>query len=167
MDHMPTFKWAALMSAVGFVFCGTLSLFLPAPANPAISRALSVNARLVVPGEVQTLLKRACYDCHSNETRWPMYSRVWPASAIMDSDVTKARAAMNFSDWPSSEDPHQARRAAGLLMASCAAMQSGLMPRRQYLILHPDARISKQDAQQYCAWTTTQVAALHHLPRTQ
>ena len=151
------------MSALGFVFCGVLSLFLPAPPNPASSPALSIQAKLVVPAETQALLKRACYDCHSNETKWPAYSRLWPASALIYSDVSKGRAQMNFSDWPSSNDPHEARRATGLLTAACAAMQSGLMPRRQYLLLHPDARISKEDAQQFCAWSATQVAILHKL----
>ena len=110
--------------------------------------------------ETQALLKRACYDCHSNETRWPAYSRVWPASALVFSDVAKGRMAMNFSDWPASNDSHQARRAAGLLMASCAAMQSGFMPRRQYLMLHPEAKISQDEARQYCVWTASQLTAL-------
>ena len=122
MGCMPTFKWIALMSAVGFAFCGVLSLFMPPPPNPAVAPSLSINARLDVPPAVQALVKRACYDCHSNETRWPVYSHVWPASALIYSDVSKGRAAMNFSDWPSSKDPHQARHASGLLMASCAAM---------------------------------------------
>ena len=66
---------------------------------------------------------------------------------------------MNFSDWTSS-DPHEARRAAGLLMAGCAAVQGGLMPRKQYLLMHPDAKVSAEEAQQFCAWTT---ATVHQL----
>ena len=158
---MPTFKWIAFMSALGFALCGALSLFMPPPPNPLTSPALSINARLAVPADTQALLKRACYDCHSNETRWPAYSRLWPASALIYSDVSKGRSTMNFSEWPASDDPHQARRAAGLLMASCAAMQSGLMPRRQYLLMHPDAKVSPEEAARYCAWTTSQVSALH------
>ena len=29
--------------------------------------------------EVKEILKRACYDCHSNETVWPWYSRSCPS----------------------------------------------------------------------------------------
>ena len=163
MGCMPTFKWIAFMSALGFALCGALSFFMPPPSNPAAPSELSIGSRLTVPSATQALLKRACYDCHSNETRWPVYSRVWPASALIYSDVSKGRMSMNFSDWPSSNDPHQARKAAGLLMASCAAMESGLMPRRQYLLMHPDAQITKVEAAQYCAWTTSQVSALHKL----
>ena len=162
---MPTFKWFALISALGFAFCGAISLFMPAPPNPVKPSELSIGARLAVPANTRALLKRACYDCHSNETRWPAYSRIWPASAMIYSDVSKGRATMNFSEWPSSNDPHQARRAAGLLMASCAAMQSGLMPRKQYLMMHPDAKVLPDEAKQYCAWTSTEVVALRKLSR--
>ena len=71
---------------------------------------------------------------------------------------------MNFSDWPeASGDPHQARKAAGLLMAACAAMESGLMPRKQYLMMHPEAKVSQQEAQQFCVWSVTQVSVLHKM----
>ena len=157
---MPTFKWIALMSMVGFVFCGVFSVFLPPPPNPVTSPALAIGSRLAVPAETQALLKRACYDCHSNETRWPVYSRMWPASALIYADVSKGRATMNFSDWPPASDPHQARRAAGLLMAACAAMQSGLMPRKQYLMMHLDAKVSQEESRQFCAWSASVVGVL-------
>ena len=102
------------MSALGFVFCAGISLFMPPPPNPVASPTLAIGARLAVPAQTQALLKRACYDCHSNETRWPVYSRIWPGSAMIYSDVSKGRATMNFSDWPSSSDPHEARRAASI-----------------------------------------------------
>ena len=148
------------MSMVGFAFCGMLSVFMPPPANPASAPGQAIGQRLHLSADAQALLKRSCYDCHSNETHWPAYSRLWPASALIYSDVSKGRETMNFSDWPDFEDPHQARRAAGLLMASCAAMQIRIMPRQQYLMLHPEAKVSAQDAQQFCAWTATAVAAL-------
>ena len=151
------------MTFLGTTLCAAISLLLPTPPNPVAPPAASISSRLAVPSPIQVLLKRACYDCHSNETRWPIYSRVWPASALVYSDVSKGRSVMNFSEWPSSVDPHEARRASGLLMASCAAMKSGLMPRKQYLMLHAESKISPEEAQQYCAWTNTQAAVLHQL----
>jgi hypothetical protein len=49
--------------------------------------------------QTRALVKQACFDCHSNETRWPWYAKVAPASWMVQHDVTEARAAMNFSDW--------------------------------------------------------------------
>ena len=160
MEGMPVLKWLAFLSAIAFVFCGAASLFLPPPANPVTPPKLAIGSRMQVSADAQAMLKRACYDCHSNETRWPIYSRVWPASAIVYSDVSRARQTMNFSDWPRLDDPHEARRAAGLLMASCAAVESGLMPRRQYLALHPDAKVSKEEAQKFCAWTSSAIKGI-------
>jgi len=72
---------------------------------------------------------------------------------------------MNFSDWPASDDPHQARRTAGLLMAGCAAMQSGLMPRKQYLLMHPDARVSPEEAQSFCTWSAAAAESIRKSQR--
>ena len=49
--------------------------------------------------EVVSVLRRACYDCHSNETVWPWYSRVAPVSWVIGRDVHEGRAALNFSTW--------------------------------------------------------------------
>ena len=75
----------------------------------------------------------ACFDCHSNETEWPVYSWVAPMSWLVTRDVEDGRAALNFSTWP--RDEHQLGDAAD-------AVEDGEMPPRQYLLLHPDARLS-------------------------
>jgi hypothetical protein len=49
--------------------------------------------------EVVSVLRRACYDCHSNETVWPWYSRVAPLSWVIAHDVNEGRAVLNFSTW--------------------------------------------------------------------
>ena len=58
--------------------------------NPPVR--VEVNA----PEEVMAIIQRACYDCHSNETRWPWYSRVAPVSWFVVSHVKKARGDLNF-----------------------------------------------------------------------
>lgn len=104
------------------------------------------------------MLQNSCYNCHSNRTQWPWYSRAWPLSSFIGGDVERARASMNFSDWPGSEE--HAGLSAGLLAASCAAMQSGDMPPARYLWLHPEARPSKEATAQFCAWSVKEVARL-------
>ncbi|HEY3740561.1 MAG TPA: heme-binding domain-containing protein [Bryobacteraceae bacterium] len=125
---------------------------MPPPPNPVTAASQSIGVQIKVSPQAQALLKRSCYDCHSNETKWPIYNRIWPGSMMIYSDVSMGRNAMNFSDWPSVDNPDEARHAAGLLMASCAAMESGLMPRKRYLILHPEAKISASEAKSYCVW---------------
>jgi len=82
------------------------------------------------------LARGACYDCHSNETEWPVYSYVAPMSWLVRRDVENGREALNFSDW--AEDTGEADDAA-------EEIQGGSMPPRQYTRLHPAARLSDEE----------------------
>jgi hypothetical protein len=85
------------------------------------------------------LAKRACFDCHSNETTWPWYSYVAPVSWLVYNDVMEGRSIMNFSDWGASS------RLAGDLVEE---IQSGGMPPSFYLPMHPSAKLSSSEKQQ-------------------
>jgi hypothetical protein len=61
--------------------------------NPLVNSDISSS-----PG-VKAILQRACYDCHSNETKWPWYSRIAPLSWLLVWDVCEGRAELNFSRW--------------------------------------------------------------------
>ena len=54
---------------------------------------------LTVAADVRGILERSCFDCHSNETGWPWYSRVAPVSWFVADHVNEARSHLNFSDW--------------------------------------------------------------------
>ncbi len=79
------------------------------------------------------LARRACYDCHSNEVRWPWYSHVAPASWLLQRDVDEARKELNFSEWDRpQEEAHEAAE----------QVERGEMPPWFYLPLHAEARLS-------------------------
>jgi hypothetical protein len=85
------------------------------------------------PPEVQALLRRACYDCHSNETNWPWYSKIAPASLLIARDVQKGRKEVNFSTWEKYDDRRKARK----LKEIAKEVEKGDMPLPYYLPLHP------------------------------
>lgn len=87
--------------------------------------------------EAREVAVAACYDCHSNETNWPVYSYVAPMSWLVRRDVDAGRDELNFSTWD--EDDNDADDAA-------ETIADGSMPPRQYELMHPDARLS--DAEQ-------------------
>src|SRR5207249_9216899 len=58
-----------------------------------------VRGDLTAPPPIQEVLREACYDCHSNETRWPLYSALGPFSWLIQHDVVAGRRRLNFSDW--------------------------------------------------------------------
>jgi hypothetical protein len=86
--------------------------------------------------ETRALVKRACFDCHSNETRWPWCSNVAPVSWIIQRDVNSGRSKLNFSEWDRAQK--EADEAA-------KTVANGEMPPRSYLALHPEARLSSSE----------------------
>ena len=82
------------------------------------------------------LAKQACFDCHSNETTWPAYSRVAPVSWLVQHDVDEGRAALNFSEWqrPQKEAADAAKET-----------REGEMPPDIYMLMHGHARLGDAD----------------------
>lgn len=84
------------------------------------------------------LVKHACFDCHSNETVWPWYSNIAPVSWLVQRDVDEGREKLNFSEWDKGEAREEADEAVEVV-------KEGEMPPFQYLINHPEARLSADE----------------------
>jgi cytochrome c551/c552 len=89
------------------------------------------------PG-TRALIRRACFDCHSNETVWPWYSHIAPVSWLVQSDVDDGRRQLNFSEWDRPQ-----RHAKDV----AAQVKQGDMPLWFYLPMHPAARLTEADKQ--------------------
>lgn len=88
------------------------------------------------PGTEQ-LAKRACYDCHSNRTKWPWYSAIAPISWRIQSHVQEGREKLNFTEFDAaSKDMAEAAGEAG------ESVTKGEMPPADYLLAHPEARLT-------------------------
>lgn len=129
----------------------------PAPArtNPPVVPDRRFEAHVQVPPDVQAVLRRSCYPCHSNETPWPWYSYVAPASWQVGKDVNRARAILNFSEW-STQAGRTAPLAASILAASCSDIKAGRMPEFGFAMLHSETRMTKEETDAFCAWTKTE-----------
>jgi mono/diheme cytochrome c family protein len=86
--------------------------------------------------DTRALARQACFDCHSNETEWPAYSRVAPVSWLIQHDVSEGRAVLNFSEWQRPQE--EATEAAEEVM-------EGEMPLRMYQLMHAHARLNAAD----------------------
>ncbi|MEQ1785711.1 MAG: heme-binding domain-containing protein [Acidimicrobiales bacterium] len=106
--------------------------------NPPVTQAVTW------PDEAtESLARAACYDCHSNESKWPAYSYVAPASWLVRRDVEEGRAALNLSELDQGGGDE--------LDDAAETIQEGSMPPRKFLLLHPDARLSDAEEQQLIA----------------
>jgi hypothetical protein len=110
--------------------------------NPAVTRSVTA------PPEVVSVLRRSCYDCHSNETIWPWYSRVAPVSWLVARDVHEGRSHLNFSEWKTPPDAHQQEH----LKELPKEVKGGDMPLWYYLPLHAAARLSPDDVGRLATW---------------
>ncbi|HVB79794.1 MAG TPA: heme-binding domain-containing protein [Candidatus Binataceae bacterium] len=98
----------------------------------------SLGSPLAPPAQIEALLTRACYDCHSNQTRWPWYSHIAPVSWLVARDVALGRKELNFSEW-GSYYPQTRRRK---LQWIGRVLREGSMPPWAYRLMHPRARLT-------------------------
>lgn len=85
---------------------------------------------------IRELAVRACFNCHSNETRWPWYANVAPFSWVVQFDVEVARSVVNFSEWNRTYD---------LAPYSGQVVMTGNMPPLKYRMAHPEANLTQQE----------------------
>ena len=85
--------------------------------------------------ETRALVKRACFDCHSNETVWPWYANIAPFSWVVQRDVDEGRGKLNFSEWNRPQEADEV----------IEVIQKGKMPPKMYLLAHPQARLTQAE----------------------
>lgn len=100
------------------------------------------------PAEVKAVLKRACYDCHSNHTQWPWYSHVAPVSWLVARDVHNGRHEVNFTDWPFFDQDDQDH----IFEHTAKQMEKRAMPLPMYLLMHPKARLTEDERRMLISW---------------
>jgi hypothetical protein len=139
-------KKISLIAAAAGLVAGVAIQFVPVKGighNPP--DRYKINA----PPEVEAILRRACFDCHTNETQWPWYSRIAPGSWLMVRDVGKGRARFNMSEWGDLEEQDRALDKEN----SWEMIEKGEMPPWFYVIpLHPDAWLSDADKATLKKW---------------
>jgi len=141
----PWRKWRRPALAVGAVLAvGLVAIqFVPAGRSNRLG-AGDPEA----PREVQWILRRACYDCHSTETRWPIWAYVAPVSWAVVDDVNRARRVLNFSDW-AAFTPEQQK---AMRQTIAWTTSEHRMPLWYYVTLHPDGRLSARDLRALAVW---------------
>jgi len=146
-------KWLLLAAVIVFV---AIQFFGPARTNPAAAPSLALEAHAPVPPNVTALLDRSCADCHSNKTRWPLYSRVAPVSWFVIDHVNEGREQLNLSEWGRYDKRQQSHN----LDDMCELAREGDMPLSSYTPLHPGSKLTADDVKTLCDWTNAEQARL-------
>ena len=110
----------------------SISAKFTTPGNPPVTYTIPWDSP-----QTEKLARSACFDCHSNETRYPWYSNIAPVSWLVNHDINEGRRKMNFSTNTHlfSDDMEK-------------QIESGEMPKSVYLPLHPEANLTAEQKKQ-------------------
>src|SRR5271165_5745304 len=97
-------KWILIGLIAFFIL---IQIVQPIRTNPPVIASRSLEAHVPVPLNVQLILQRTCYNCHSSATIWPWYSHIAPVSWLVVSDVNTARSHINLQDWEAQVNPQE------------------------------------------------------------
>lgn len=134
-----------------------IQLIRPARTNPPVKQSHTLEAVVFVPPQIESILQRGCYDCHSDRTSWPWYSNVAPVSWFVIDHVDSGRRHVNFSEWLRRDTKNPAEYTRERFQAICRQVQTHDMPLTSYLLVHRAAKLSQDDIETICQWTRTGV----------
>lgn len=128
-----------LLGIAGVLAFGLLIQLIPVNrTNPGVVSQVKWDSP-----QTQALFKRACADCHSNETTWPWYSKIAPVSWLVVHDVDEGRTNLNVSDLASIDPTRLSRR----IEEINKTITTGKMPKSIYLPMHPEAKLTQAETQ--------------------
>ena len=113
--------------------------FIPVERNVStVPPGQSFEKTEKVPANVAAILKVSCYDCHSNNTRYPWYSELQPGAWFMARHIKKGKEELNLDEF----NDYSKRRKKAKIKSIISQIEKEEMPLKSYLLLHPDAGLT-------------------------
>ena len=135
---MKTVKLIALILLVVFVGIQFIPTDLNQNKNISKTDFLLVNK---TPKNISRILKKSCYDCHSNNTNYPWYNKIQPTAWFLESHVQKGKKELDFSVW----SEYSIRRKKSKLKSIMSQIRDNKMPLSSYTFIHSDAALTKKE----------------------
>jgi hypothetical protein len=146
-------KWIGIIVIAVFALLQLTNIGRTDPPVVPGHDLLSTNAP---PPQVTAMLRAACYDCHSYETRWPWYGHVAPVSWWLNGHVSDARRSLNFSEWPHGDSQREAKKWNRI----SDSVRDGGMPLPSYARIHRAARLTDDQRKQLADWAEQEAERL-------
>lgn len=127
-----------------------IQLIRPA-RNISATSELEIRAALQLPGDVESILKRSCYDCHSNNTNYPWYMNVQPFAWFMANHIEDGNKELNFNSLSNMTSRRQRTK----YRAIEAAVEEGYMPLPSYTLIHTNAKLTPHEKAIVINWAET------------
>lgn len=123
--------------------------FVRPTKNTATDEPNHISTQYPLPSDVQTVLKAACTDCHSNNTRYPWYAEIQPIGWLLDGHVRDGKRSLNLSEFTT----YRARRQFHKLEEIGDMVYENKMPLSEYIMLHPEAKLTEEQKRVLIDWT--------------
>lgn len=149
-DQAERMKWVKKIMLILLIVLVVIQIFQPARNNSSEMLKTDISKTVIVPENIQHILKVSCYDCHSNNTNYPWYSKIQPFGWLLASHIKNGKAELNFSDFGS----YSARRQSSKLNEILNSVRDDKMPLNSYTMVHKDARLSNDEKTLIIDWAT-------------
>jgi hypothetical protein len=143
-------KKILLVIVIGLV---AIQFFRPDRNIASQASSSDISGVVRVPDSVKTILENACYDCHSNNTRYPWYANIQPTGWWLAGHIKEAKGDLNFSEFGGYEQRKQISKLDGV----AAVVEEDIMPLRSYKLMHKNARLSQDEKNMLIDWTRQSV----------
>lgn len=150
---MKIIKRILLILAVGFIL---IQFVRPGKNNNTNLTASDITNTLHVPDSVLSILKVACFDCHSNNTRYPWYANFQPVGWFMANHITNGKKRLNFNEF----GLLPIRRQQSKLKSIASQINDNDMPLPSYKWIHHDARLSDNNKKLIIEWAERSMDSL-------
>ncbi len=128
----------------------------PAPNKSGQVLPIDISKIYKVPENVQAILKKSCYDCHSNNTNYPWYAKIQPAGWWLASHIKKGKEDLNFSEFGN----YSTFRQQSKFNSIYHSIEDGTMPLRSYTFVHRNSKLSRTEQETIINWASKEKDSL-------
>ena len=149
-------RWPKTVLLFLFFIFIIIQFFQPNKNNNDITATNDIHVLISIPDTIQQIMKVACYDCHSNNTRYPWYSNIQPVGWWLKNHVEEGKRHLNFNEFvniPGRNGKSTRERQLKKLEDIKETVEADEMPLSSYTIIHPDARLTKEQKQLIMDWS--------------
>ncbi len=144
-------KWKKTFFGI-LIFLIIIQIFRIDKSNPPVITVLDYMSVTGAPDDIENLIRRSCYDCHSNESVYPWYAGIAPVSWLIKSHINNGRNHVNFSEW--GKYPGDV---ANRLNDECyEEIVNKKMPLKSYTLFHSNAKLTPEEIDILEDWFTSQ-----------
>lgn len=143
---MRILKRLLLILLIGFV---VIQFFRPEKNVSAQTSRNDITTLYTMPGDVKNIMERACYDCHSNNTRYPWYAEIQPVAWWMADHVEEGKEHINYSEFAA----YGLRKQYHKMEETEEMVKENHMPLDSYTWMHKDAKLTSEERQRLSQWS--------------